>query len=118
MPHTVAEKIKLLLVDDRPENLLSLSAVIDSPEYELVTAASGPEALRCLLNDDFALILLDVQMPEMDGFETAALIKQRERSKSIPIIFVSALSREEPFVYRGYHAGAVDYIVKPFNPDV
>ncbi|MGE0616053.1 MAG: ATP-binding protein [Bacteriovoracia bacterium] len=114
----VADKlpINILLVDDRPENLISLEAVLKSPEYNLVQATSGTDALRALLGQDFALILMDVQMPEMDGFQTANLIKQRERSKNIPIIFITAASKDHPFIYKGYEAGAVDYIVKPFEP--
>lgn len=113
---SATSKINILLVDDRVENLLSLTAVLDSPEYNLVTANSGEEALRCVLNSDFALILMDVQMPVLDGFETAALIRQRERSKNIPIIFVTAISKDEPFICKGYLAGAVDYLFKPFDP--
>src|SRR4051794_28684964 len=99
-------KVNILLVDDREENLISLAAVLDNPEYNLVRAQSGREALRRVLEEDFALILLDVQMPIMDGFETATLIKQRERSRDIPIIFVTAISKDEPFIYKGYHSGA------------
>jgi PAS domain S-box-containing protein len=112
------ERINILLVDDRPENLISLTAVLDDPGFRLVRATSGQEALRALLNDDFALILMDVQMPNLDGFETASLIKMRDRSKNIPIIFVTALSKDEPFIYKGYSAGAVDYIFKPFSPQI
>lgn len=111
-------KIDILLVDDRPDGLVTLQAVLDSPEYNLVTASSGREALTRLLTKDFAIIILDVQMPEMDGFETASLIKQRERSKYIPIIFVTAISKTPFFVFKGYEAGAVDYIFKPFDPRV
>jgi PAS domain S-box-containing protein len=111
-------KVSILLVDDRPENLISLRAVLDNPDYRLVSASSGNDALRALLNEDFALILMDVQMPGLDGFETAGLIKMRNRSKNIPIIFVTALSKDEPFVYKGYSAGAVDYIFKPFDPKI
>jgi CheY-like chemotaxis protein len=93
----------LLLVDDRAQNLLALQAILEPLGYELVTARSGKEALRCLLHrDDFAVILLDVQMPELDGFEVAEVIKQRERTSTIPIIFLTALSKEERHVFRGY----------------
>ena len=112
------EQVKILLVDDREENLITLAAVLAAPEYELITARSGQEALRRLLDQDFAVILMDVQMPGMDGFETASIIKQRERSKGIPIIFVTAISKDEPFVYRGYGVGAVDYLSKPFDPQI
>ena len=107
---------KILLVDDKEENLLALDAALRPLNQELVTARSGEEALRCLLNDDFAVILLDVQMPGMDGFETAAQIKERERSRGIPIIFLTAISREMHQQLRGYEVGAVDYMAKPFDP--
>jgi signal transduction histidine kinase len=112
------EPVSILLVDDRPENLLALEAVLEPLGQQLVRANSGEEALRALLVRDFALILLDVQMPGMNGFETAQLIKARERSRAIPIIFLTAISKEEAYVVRGYEAGAVDYLSKPFNPDV
>ena len=108
----------ILLVDDRPENLLALEAILEPLEQNLLYAHSGEEALRQLLQHDVAVILLDVQMPGLDGFETAALIKQRERTRNVPIIFVTAISTQETHVFRGYSAGAVDYIFKPFNPDV
>jgi PAS domain S-box-containing protein len=111
-------RIKILLVDDRRENLITLGAVLDHPSYELIFAYSGAEALRQLLNHDFALILLDVHMPIMDGFETAKFIRDREKSKDIPIIFLSAINRDEPFIFQGYGAGAVDYILKPFDPTI
>jgi PAS domain S-box-containing protein len=113
-----SQKVSILLVDDRPENLISLRAVLDNPDYRLVSVSSGNDALRALLNEDFGLILMDVQMPGLDGFETAGLIKMRDRSKNIPIIFVTALSKDEPFVYKGYSVGAVDYILKPFDPKI
>lgn len=108
----------ILLVDDRPENLLALEAILEPLEQTLLYAQSGEAALRQLLLHDVAVILLDVQMPELDGFETAALIKQRERTRHIPIIFVTAISKDEQQVFRGYSAGAVDYVFKPFSPDV
>lgn len=109
------EKIKILLVDDKPNNLILLEAILDSPEYRLVKAASGKEALEHLLHDDFALILLDVMMPEMDGFETARRIKQRDGSKEIPIIFITAMDQDEETRVKAYSVGAVDYIFKPFD---
>jgi PAS domain S-box-containing protein len=109
---------KVLLVDDRPENLLALEAILEPLEQELLYAHSGEEALRQLLRHEVAVILLDVQMPVLDGFETATLIKERERTRHIPIIFVTAISKDEEHVFRGYSAGAVDYVFKPFNPDV
>lgn len=112
------QKVNILLVDDQPKNLLALSAILDSPDLNLVKADSGLEALRCLLNQDFAVILLDVQMPLMDGFETAALIRQRERSQHTPIIFITALNRDDTHVERGYSLGAVDYLLKPFAPEI
>ncbi|MEP0832650.1 EAL domain-containing protein [Microcoleus sp. AS-A8] len=112
------QKVNILLVDDQPKNLLALSAILDSPDLNLVKADSGIEALRCLLNQDFAVILLDVQMPNMDGFETAALIRQRQRSRQTPIIFVTALNRDDTHVERGYALGAVDYLLKPFAPEI
>src|SRR5712692_4471651 len=115
MSERVAEgpSVKLLLVDDHAENLLALEAILEAPGQELVLARSGAEALRHLLHDDFAAIILDVMMPDMDGFETAALIRQRDRSKNTPIIFLTALGRSEEALFRGYDIGAVDYLVKP-----
>jgi CheY-like chemotaxis protein len=108
----------ILVVDDVAANRIALDAVLEPLGHRVVQAASGPEALKCLLEEDFALILLDVMMPGMDGFETAALIRQRERSRRIPIVFVSAISREQVHQLKGYAHGAVDYIVKPFDPDI
>jgi PAS domain S-box-containing protein len=108
----------VLLVDDRPENLLALEAILEPLGQKLLYAHSGEDALRELLRHDVAVILLDVQMPELDGFETAQLIKQRERTSHVPIIFVTAISKDEEQVFRGYSAGAVDYVFKPFNPEV
>jgi PAS domain S-box-containing protein len=108
----------ILLVDDRPENLLALEAILEPLGQTLLFASSGEDALRELLRNDVAVILLDVQMPVLDGFETARLIKQRERTSHVPIIFVTAISKDEEQVFRGYSAGAVDYVFKPFNPDV
>jgi CheY-like chemotaxis protein len=112
------ERANILLVDDRPQNLLALSAILEPLGHNLVEARSGEEALKALLKEEFALVLLDVQMPELDGFETAALIKQRERTRHVPIIFLTALSRDARQISRGYSGGAVDYIVKPFDPDL
>ena len=111
-------RVKILLVDDQPENLFSAEAVLESLGEEIVKAESGREALRRLLDDDFAVILLDVMMPDMDGFETASLIRQRERSRLTPIIFLTALGRSEEHMLRGYGIGAVDYITKPFVPEI
>lgn len=109
-------KINILVVDDRPEGVLAVQAVLSSPSYNIVTASSGNEALKHLLHDDFAVILMDVQMPIMNGFETASIIKTREKSKDIPIIFMSAINQDEQYVYQGYGVGAIDYILKPFDP--
>ena len=112
------DRVNVLLVDDRPENLLALEAILNSPSYNLVQANSGTEALRCLLNQDFAVILLDVQMPGMDGFETATLIRSRDRSRSTPIIFITAFSSNDTHVFKGYSLGAVDYLFKPVKPEI
>jgi signal transduction histidine kinase/DNA-binding response OmpR family regulator len=109
---------RVLIVDDHPENLTALEATLGGMPVDLVRAESGVEALRHVLRDDFAVILMDVRMPGMDGFEVASLIKERERSRYTPIIFLSAARREERYVFRGYELGAVDYITKPFDPDV
>jgi signal transduction histidine kinase/DNA-binding response OmpR family regulator len=115
---SVQVPINILLVDDHSPNLIALEAILDSPGYSLITASSGNEALKQVLDHDFAVILLDVQMPELDGFETAYLIKQRDKSKHTPIIFLTALSRNEEQIFKGYSAGAVDYVLKPFNPNI
>ena len=115
---TDEHKANILLVDDRPENLAALESILEPLGHNLVRATSGEEALKRLLRDDFALILLDVEMPGIDGFETAEHIKSRERSKHIPIIFLTALDEEDQRALRGYSAGAVDYLYKPFNPVV
>ena len=112
------ETVNILLVDDQPNNLLALESILSDMGQNLVRAQSGKQALRELLTADFAVILLDVQMPELDGFETAALVKQRERSRHVPIIFLTARDADRAHISRGYDAGAVDYMFKPFNPDV
>ena len=112
------ERVNILLVDDRPENLLALEAILEALGQNLIRANSGSEALKQVLVEEFAVILLDVQMPGMNGFEVAEIIKSRERSRTIPIIFLSAINKEEAYVYKGYSMGAVDYVFKPFNPDV
>jgi response regulator RpfG family c-di-GMP phosphodiesterase len=110
--------VDLLIVDDRSENLLALEAILEPLGENIVRASSGEDALRCLLERDIAVILLDVQMPGMNGFETAQMIKSRERSKYIPIIFLTAISKEQSYVFKGYSVGAVDYIFKPFQPEI
>jgi CheY-like chemotaxis protein len=112
----VAHRAKILLVDDRAENLLALEAILSSLDQELVFARSGEAAVDAVLADEFAVILLDVVMPGMDGFETAGQIKQRGRAPDAPIIFLTAAGAEPELAFRGYAAGAVDYISKPFDP--
>lgn len=107
---------KILLVDDRAANLVALEAILGSLNETLVRAGSGEDALRALLHDDFALILLDAQMPGMDGFETATRIKARERTKDVPIIFLTANDFNTHLAYRGYATGAADFLAKPFDP--
>jgi hypothetical protein len=118
MPSANDVRVNVLLVDDRPENLLALEAILQTLDVTLVKANSGEDALRRLLHDDFAVILLDVQMPGIDGFDTAALIRERERSRHTPIIFLTAFSVSDQFVFRGYSLGAVDYLFKPIDPGI
>src|SRR3989442_4458535 len=108
----------VLLVDDRPENLLALEGVLKPLGARLVKARSGEDALLHLLREPFAVILLDVQMPRLDGLQTAELIKQREQTRHIPIIFITALSRETAYIFKGYEQGAVDYLLKPIDPEI
>ena len=112
------QKINILMVDDSPTNLLALEAILQTPERNLVRAASGDEALRYLLDTDVAVILLDVFMPGIDGLQTAELIRGREKSRDIPIIFLTADSSGNRNIARGYSLGAVDYILKPIDPDI
>ncbi|GAA3847459.1 response regulator [Streptomyces phyllanthi] len=108
---------KVLIVDDQPDNLLAMTAVLCTLDQELVAVPSGQEALKALLDhDDFAVIIMDVQMPDMDGYETAAHIKRRPRNRDVPIIFLTAMGTDPEHSARGYAAGAVDYIGKPFDP--
>ena len=108
----------ILIVDDEPSNLLALEAILEPLKQNLVRATSGKEALRHTLKDDYAAILLDVQMPEIDGFETAELLRKRTRTRDVPIIFLTAISKDQKFISRGYDVGAVDYLFKPYEPDV
>src|SRR5277367_1534031 len=110
-------RVKILLVDDSAENLVSLEAALETLGQELVLANSGTEALRHLLDDDFAAILLDVKMPEMDGFQTAELIRARRRSRHTPILFLTGYKSEE-HLFRGYDLGAVDFLFKPIVPEI
>lgn len=107
---------KALLVDDRRDNLTALAALLQGIQVETVAVTSGEEALKQLLVDDFAVILLDAQMPHMDGFETASHIKRRERTRHVPILFLTAADRDAQLALRGYAVGAVDYLTKPFDP--
>ncbi|CAN5253366.1 hybrid sensor histidine kinase/response regulator [soil metagenome] len=107
-----------LLVDDRPENLLALRALLRAPDVEVLEARSGPDALELLLLHDVALVLLDVQMPGMDGFEVAELMRGSERTRHVPIIFITAGSHDQARVFKGYDTGAVDYLHKPVDPGV
>ncbi|USK60923.1 PAS domain S-box protein [Peribacillus asahii] len=116
--NAASQKVNILMVDDHPENLLALEAVLSSPNYNLVCATSGKEALKCLLKQEFAVILLDVQMPGLNGFETAKLIRARAKTKQTPIIFITAISQDREHVERGYSVGAIDYIFKPFQPEI
>jgi PAS domain S-box-containing protein len=111
-------KVNILLVDDYPANLVALNAVLSEPHYRLIEATSGPEALKILESTPVALVLLDIQMPGMDGYEVARQIRACSRTKDVPIIFITAVYREEPSVRRGYEAGAQDYMGKPFDPSV
>jgi two-component system sensor histidine kinase/response regulator len=112
-----AGRVNILLVDDQPANLIALEAMLQGLGQNLVKASSGREALKCLLTDDFAVVLLDVKMPEMDGFETATLIRQRDKSRHTPIIFLTAADKSQTQAVRGYAVGAVDYLVKPVVPE-
>lgn len=115
---TAKTRAKVLVVDDRPENTLAIQKTLEPLNVEVFTAQSGNEALALLLHHDFAVALLDVQMPEMDGFELAALMRDNEETNHVPIIFITAISREEKNVFKGYGSGAVDYLVKPIDPDI
>src|SRR6266550_1487068 len=112
------EQINILMVDDSPTNLLALESILQAPERNLVSAACGDDALRYLLDNEVAVILMDVYMPGLDGLETAELIRGRDRSRDIPIIFLTADSTGGRHLSRGYSLGAVDYIVKPIEPDI
>ena len=108
---------RILLVDDRPENLLVLEGVLEDCDYELVKAQSGPEALRLILKQSFDLVLLDVQMPGMDGFEVAELLRGKRETRDIPLIFITANSKEAKYIQRGYDVGAANYLFKPIDSD-
>jgi CheY-like chemotaxis protein len=113
---TSRQLARVLAVDDRRENLLALQAILEGLPIEMVAVTSGEDALKRLLVEDYAVILLDAHMPGMDGFETAGHVKQRERTRHIPILFLTAVDYDPHLAFRGYQAGAVDYITKPFDP--
>lgn len=115
---TIERQMTILMVDDEPSNLVALEAVLEPLSQKLIKAASGTEALRHVLSHDFAVILLDVQMADMNGIETAELIRARERSKHTPIIFLTGASKTAEMMFKGYSAGAVDYLMKPIEPEV
>jgi PAS domain S-box-containing protein len=119
-PDTVGEQIPvgILVVDDHRENRLALSSILSSPDYRVVEAESGREALKKLLEEEFAVLLVDVLMPEMNGFELAGAIKERDLTSQVPILFLTALATDVALVYKGYQAGAVDYLVKPLVPEM
>ncbi len=111
-------KASILLVDDRPENLLTLESLLEGPDVSLVKAESGYDALGLTLDYEFALVLLDVQMPGMDGYETAELLRGNKKTKHIPIIFITAGSKDREHIFKGYDSGGVDYLFKPLEPEV
>jgi response regulator RpfG family c-di-GMP phosphodiesterase len=111
--------IKILVVDDREDNLFSIETLLEKDNYTVIKANSGRAALKILLKQhDFSLILMDVQMPDMNGFETATIIYERDKLKQIPIIFITAHNQEEEQIFKGYRMGGVDYIYKPINPEL
>jgi len=112
------EAVDILLVDDTPENILALKSILERPDYNLICASNGTDALKLVLKHDFAAILLDVLMPGLNGFETASLIRERDKSRHVPILFLTAHGGDVSLIYRGYSVGAVDYLIKPIVPDV
>jgi two-component sensor histidine kinase/CheY-like chemotaxis protein len=118
MVTAAADVVGILIVDDEPKNLTVLEAVLDDPRYRLVKAASAEDALLALLRDEFAVLILDVQMPGITGFELAQMIKERKKTSEIPIIFLTAFYNEDEHVIEGYDSGAVDYLLKPINPAI
>jgi CheY-like chemotaxis protein len=112
----VARQARILLVDDRPENLVALEAILSSLGQILVPVRSGEQAIAAVLADEYAVVLLDIMMPGMDGFETATQIKRHAKSRDVPIIFLTAATMQPEQAFRGYAAGAVDYLAKPFDP--
>jgi CheY-like chemotaxis protein len=112
----VPRQARILLVDDRIENLVALEAILSSLNQVLVSVRSGEQAVQALLAEEFAVVLLDIMMPGMDGFETAAQIKRHAKNRDVPIIFLTAAIERPDHTFRGYSAGAVDYLAKPFDP--
>lgn len=112
-----SQQVNLLLVDDRPENLLAMEGALEDLHCQIFKANSGPEALRMVLKHEFDLILLDVQMPGMDGFEVAELLRGKKQSRDIPIVFITAISKEQKYIQRGYEVGAENYLFKPIDPE-
>ena len=112
-----AHQLTLLLVDDKSENLFALERILEDEDYTLLQAESGHEALRMVLNHDVDLVLLDVQMPEMDGFQVAKLLRGAKKTKDLPIIFITAISKEYQYRQKGYELGASSYLMKPIEPD-
>jgi CheY-like chemotaxis protein len=112
----VSRQARILLVDDRPENLIALEAILSSLDQILVPVRSGKQAIQAVLDDEYAVVLLDIMMPGMDGFETAMQIKRQAKGRDVPIIFLTAATAQPEQAFRGYAAGAVDYLAKPFDP--
>lgn len=115
---TATENIPILLVDDRPENLTALEGLLDGMGLEILTATSGNDALRLTLKHDFAIVIMDVRMPDMDGFETAELMRAYPKTSTLPIIFVSAVMKDTQHQFKGYETGAFDYLLKPVDPTI
>lgn len=115
---TGIEKIPLLLVDDRPENLIALEGLLEDMGLDIFKATSGDEALRLTLKHDFAIVLMDVRMPDMDGYETAELMRATPKTGRLPIIFVTAAMKDSEHQFKGYEAGAFDYLLKPIEPTI
>ena len=112
------DKVKILIIDDLPENLFVLEEILAQEDREIISATNGNDALRLARQHEFAIILSDVQMPEMDGFELVYLLRTNKKTMHIPVILLTALSKEEKYVHRGYSRGAVDYIFKPLDPKI
>src|ERR1700751_4138910 len=112
------DKVAILIVDDKPGNIFVLEKLLDKEDRILLTAANGNDALKIALNKELDLIILDVQMPGMDGFEVARVLRSNKRTKDIPIIFASAVKKEHQFIMKGFEEGAIDYLFKPLDPEI